>query len=248
MIGFQMDIFQVAILDDERSLVWKGKVAIGVVRARNVCRATIFKVLGLFPVDQIVVIVTGVLPVLNISGSILTDKDIVVIQIVENGLRETSSFSARVKSRAQILVEIPSVALDASVRDSRIEIDGVGTKAAVPVKGVAFPSTNDSVLGANLALCVTVGACLAEHAIERVGRTVANQIVGGRLEIKASLVEGRIRLAIVRAWYRTPPLHGIVPRKGADHNIVLHRIVHFVAVLHIYTSASDIPQDVVFNH
>jgi hypothetical protein len=152
MIGYQVYIFQVAILDDERSLVWKGKVAIGVARARNVCRATIFKVLGLFPVDQIVVNQTGVLPVLDISSSILTDKDIVIIQIVDNGLRETSSVSVRVESFAQILVEIQSVALDTSVRDSRVVVDGLGAKAAVPVKGVAFPPTNDSVGGENLAV------------------------------------------------------------------------------------------------
>jgi hypothetical protein len=75
------------------------------------------------------------------------------------------------------------------------------------VKGVAFPPTNGSVGGANIEGCVTVGTWLAKHVIERVGRTVANQIVGGRLEIKAIVVEGRIGLAILRAWYRTSPLH-----------------------------------------
>jgi hypothetical protein len=39
----------------------------------------------------------------------------------------------------------------------------------------------------------------------------------------------------------------MVPRKGANRNVVLDRIVHFVAVLHIYTGASDIPQEIVFN-
>jgi hypothetical protein len=241
MIGFQVDIFEVAILDDECSLVGQGKVAIGVVRARNVRRATIFEVLGHFPVDQIVVTDTGVLLVLKIPNSILTHKDIVVIQIVNDGLRETSSIAIRVKSLAQILVNIEAVALETSVRDSRPEVDRVGAKAGVPVKCVAFPSTNGSVGGANVEVRVTIGAWLGKHAIERVGRPVANQIVGGRLEIEASLVEGAIGLAIVSAWNCTSPLHGMVPRKGAYRNVVLDRIVHFVAVLHIYTGASDIP-------
>jgi hypothetical protein len=96
------------------------------------CAKTTLKVLGLSPVDQIVVTETGVLLVLNISSSILTDKGIMVIQIVENGLRESSSVSVQVKSLARIHVEIESVALETSVRDSRVVVDRVGAKAACP--------------------------------------------------------------------------------------------------------------------
>jgi hypothetical protein len=158
-------------------------------KAQNVSRSTIFKVLGHFPVDQIVVTDTSVLLVLTIPNSILTHKDIVVIQIVDDGLREISSDAIGVKSPAQILVNIEAVlALKTLVRDLRPEVDGAGAKAGVPLKCVAFPSSNGSVGGANVEVRIIICAWLGKHAIKRVSLPVANQIVGGRLEIMLMLI------------------------------------------------------------
>ena len=99
-----------SIFKNKGCLVRQGHVPLGVISIHDVSTASILERFGFLPVHQVVVIGTVMAVMLKISGAVMTDKGVAIIDMVNERSRKSTSFSIRVKGTTQRLIGIVSIA------------------------------------------------------------------------------------------------------------------------------------------
>ena len=154
--------------------------------------ASIGKVFRFLPVNQIIVRNRFVMTMLDISRSVVSNKDISVIDIVENGDRCAPIISSGIDGgTSRFSIGIVSICFNRLVCIAWFATaKGIGAKSKSPMESITFPSAKREVIGANLSIHITAALSirLEEHGIEGVGDAISYEIISSGFCINTGLI------------------------------------------------------------
>jgi len=99
VVSFKRNTFpKQSVLNQERRVIRKSYISTSVRSSSYMSTATIVEVLGFLPVDQFVAIVTVVAMILHFASLIVSNKGIVVVEVVHYRSRQTCIITLTIKS------------------------------------------------------------------------------------------------------------------------------------------------------
>jgi len=231
-------------------LIGKANIATSIRSSAYMGTTTVTKVLCLLPIQQIDIVVTVMSMVLKIARLIVSNKGVVIVEVVDDGCRHASLVTRVGESRTERFVDVVAVGQNRLIRRFRIiETQAVGSEAAIAVKGIALVSGEPRGRFANLAVALSPpdASRFEQHAVERVGDPVPHQRVRGGPGEDARLIVGRVGDAVARAGDGAAVQRVVAERKRTDDDIVLGFVVQLVAVLDVHAGTPDVVEHIAFD-